>query len=261
MEADYVAAYRELYQRHWWWRARERAVLAVLRRRHVPRPGDHVLDIGCGDGLFFDRLMSFGVVEGIEPEPLAVSPAGPHRGQIHVRPFDDSFAPGHRFRLIVMLDVLEHLADPDAALRHTCSLLAEDGTFVVTVPALMSLWTAHDDMNQHLTRYTAAELRTQAQGAGLDVVESHYLFHWMAAAKLAVRWKERLLGAAAGPPRIPPPWLNRTLEAVTALDLCGGRGWGLPFGSSLIAVLRQAAAPTAVRSTDTKRDRRDTGDG
>lgn len=257
MQPDYIAAYRNLYDRHWWWRARERAVLAVLARHHAAWPGDHVLDIGCGDGLFFDRLSAFGAVEGVEPDPLAVSAKGPHRGRIHVRPFDAAFDPGHRFRLIVMLDVLEHLPDADAALRHVHELLAPDGALVVTVPALRWLWTAHDDMNQHVTRYTAAELRTVASEAGLDVVEIHYLFHWMAAAKLAVRLKERLLGAAAGPPRIPPPWLNRLLETVTAVDLRGGRGWGLPFGSSLIAVLRRAAALPAAESSSPQRVTRD----
>ena len=232
-------------------------MLAVLRRRHVARPGDRVLDIGCGAGLFFERLAAFGTVEGVEPDPLAVSANGVHRERIHVRPFDATFDPGHRFRLIVMLDVLEHLDDADGALRHIRRLLAPDGTLVVTVPALRWLWTAHDDMNQHVTRYTAAELRAAARRAGLDVVEMHYLFHWMATAKLAVRLKERLLGAAAGTPRIPPPWLNRLLEAVTAVDLRGGRGWGLPFGSSLIAVLRRAAALPASESSSPQRVTRD----
>jgi len=257
MQPNYVAAYRDLYDRHWWWRARERAVLAVIGRNHTARPGDHVLDIGCGDGLFFDRLSAFGTAEGVEPDQLAVSADGPNRGRIHVQPFDAAFDPGHRFRLIVMLDVLEHLSDADAALQHICELLAPDGTLVVTVPALRWLWTAHDDMNQHVTRYTAAELRAAASRAGLNVVEMHYLFHWMAAAKLAVRLKERVLGAAAGTPRIPPPWLNRLLEAVTAVDLRGGRGWGLPFGSSLIAVLRRAAALPASESSSPQRVTRD----
>jgi SAM-dependent methyltransferase len=257
MQPDYVSVYRDLYERHWWWRARERAVLAVICRHHAARPGDRVLDIGCGDGLFFERLSAFGTVEGVEPDPLAVSADGAHRGRIHVRPFDAAFAPGHHFRLIVMLDVLEHLSDADAALRHIHDLLAPDGTLVVTVPALRWLWTAHDDMNQHVTRYTAAELRAAARRAGLDVVEMHYLFHWMAAAKLAVRLKERLLGAAAGTPRIPPPWLNRLLEAVTAVDLRGGRGWGLPFGSSLIAVFRRAATLPASEFSSRQRVTRD----
>jgi hypothetical protein len=55
-------------------------------------------------------------------------------------------------------------------------------------------------------------------------------------------WRWRAQERAVGTPRIPPPWPNRLLETVTALDLRHGRGWGLPCRSSLIAVLRRAAA-------------------
>ena len=38
-----------------------------------------------------------------------------------------------------MLDVLEHLAEPEAALRHALSLLEPGGIVLATVPAFMSL--------------------------------------------------------------------------------------------------------------------------
>ena len=31
MDADYGARYRDLFERHWWWRARERVILDALR--------------------------------------------------------------------------------------------------------------------------------------------------------------------------------------------------------------------------------------
>jgi 2-polyprenyl-3-methyl-5-hydroxy-6-metoxy-1,4-benzoquinol methylase len=99
MDADYGARYRELFKRHWWWRARERVILDALRT-HQPRAGwRDVLDVGCGDGLFFDelaRLPGARLVEGVESAPDLVSPDGPHRARIHVTPFDASFDPGRR---------------------------------------------------------------------------------------------------------------------------------------------------------------------
>jgi 2-polyprenyl-3-methyl-5-hydroxy-6-metoxy-1,4-benzoquinol methylase len=53
-----------------------------------------------------------------------------------------------------MLDALEHLENPVAALRHVCELLTPEGTFIATVPAFMALWTNHDVLNHHFTRYT-----------------------------------------------------------------------------------------------------------
>jgi 2-polyprenyl-3-methyl-5-hydroxy-6-metoxy-1,4-benzoquinol methylase len=37
-----------------------------------------------------------------------------------------------------MLDVLEHLEDPVAALRHALGLLAPEGTMIITVPAFLA---------------------------------------------------------------------------------------------------------------------------
>jgi 2-polyprenyl-3-methyl-5-hydroxy-6-metoxy-1,4-benzoquinol methylase len=240
MDPSYVAVYRDLYERHWWWRAREQAVLSVIRQVHAPAPGDRVLDIGCGDGWLFDKLLPLGEVEGVEADPAAVTPDGPHRRRIHIGPFDDSFDPPHRFRLILMLDVLEHLDQPAAAAARIRDLLTEDGVCVLTVPALPWLWTGHDTVNRHVTRYTAATLRSVLEPAGLEIVLARYLFHWVACAKLAIRCKERMLGSSLQPPRVPPAPVNWLLTRLTAAELRGGRGLGLPFGSSLLAVVKRA---------------------
>ena len=67
MREDYALAYRRLYQEHWWWRAREALLVRELSRLRLPPSGGRLLDVGCGDGLFFERLAEFGAVEGVEP--------------------------------------------------------------------------------------------------------------------------------------------------------------------------------------------------
>ena len=51
MNRDYAAKYRHLYMHHWWWRAREQAVLRVLRERLRAGRRERILDIGCGDAI------------------------------------------------------------------------------------------------------------------------------------------------------------------------------------------------------------------
>ncbi|MDB4881173.1 MAG: methyltransferase family protein [Gemmatimonadetes bacterium] len=244
MDAGYGARYRELFERHWWWRARERVILGALAR-HRPASGwSTVLDVGCGDGLFFDALGALDgvtLVEGVEPAAALVSPGGPHRSRIHVAPFDASFDTDRRYSLVLMLDVLEHLPDPGAALRHATSLLAPDGVFVATVPAFMSLWTRHDALNHHLTRYTRRSMAELARAGTLRIDESRYFFHWTAAAKLVQRVAERLVPGEPAAPSVPPAPLNRALYALSRLEEGLLGRLPVPFGSSLLVVGRRAA--------------------
>ena len=246
MNADYGARYRELFQRHWWWRARERVILDALRSR-APRAGwGNVLDVGCGDGLFFDelaRLPGVRLVEGVEPAGDLVSPDGPHRARIHVAPFDASFDLGRRYSLIVMLDVLEHLPDPAASLRHALSLLEPDGVFLATVPAFMSLWTRHDDLNHHYTRYDKASFTRLAGEAGLRLDDARYFFHWTAVGKIATRIKEALVPGEPASPTVPPSPVNRALYAASRLEHRLLGAVPVPFGSSLLAVGGRQRAP------------------
>jgi SAM-dependent methyltransferase len=239
MDTEYGARYRELFERHWWWRARERVILDALRR-HRPAAGWRtVLDVGCGDGLFFDRLATLeGVtlVEGVEPAAALVSPRGAHRERIHVVPFDAGFDPGRRYSLVLMLDVLEHLPDPAAALRHAVSLLEPGGVFLATVPAFMSLWTRHDELNHHYTRYTARGFAELADPTGLRIDETRYFFHWTAVAKLGTRLVEHFTEANPAPPRVPPEPFNRGLYLLSRLEERVLGRVPVPVGSSLLVV-------------------------
>jgi SAM-dependent methyltransferase len=239
MDSAYGARYRELFQRHWWWRARERVILDALRA-HRPAAGwRNVLDVGCGDGLFFDELAKLpGVqlVEGVEPAEALVSRNGPHRARIYVAPFDASFDIGRRYSLIVMLDVLEHLTDPAASLRHALSVLEPGGVFLATVPAFMALWTRHDDLNHHYTRYDKETFGALAVEAGLRVDESRYFFHWTAAAKIGTRLKEALIPGDPASPSVPPEPVNRALYVLSRLEERVLGAIPVPFGSSLLVV-------------------------
>lgn len=243
MDDAYGRTYADLYRRHWWWRAREALILEVLAELRPGGGWGTVLDIGCGDGLLFDRLSSLGEVEGVEPDAGLVSANGPWRHRIHVRAFDESFDTGRRFGLIVMLDVLEHLLDPVGALRHARSLLAPGGRMVLTVPAFRLLWTRHDEINHHVTRYTRAHLVHQARRAGLNVEHARYFFHWLFPAKLAVRATEHLLGAGDTLPSVPPEWINAAAYRLSRLEQAVVKPLRLPFGTSLLAVLSAPTSP------------------
>ncbi len=244
MDPEYGARYRALYEHHWWWRAREAYIVELLARLAPAGGFGPILDVGCGDGLFFPQLSRFGEPEGIEVDAALVSDAGRARGQIHIGSFDTDFEPPRRFGLITLLDVIEHLDDDAAALAHAARLLAPGGLLVVTVPAFRLLWTAHDDYNHHRRRYTRSLFAGAADRAGVEIREHRYLCHWLFPLKLLVRLKETLRAEAPAMPEVPSPGINRLFYRICRLEQ---RSWGRlawPFGSSLLAV---CGAKTAAR--------------
>lgn len=245
MEVEYSRQYRRLYEQHWWFRCRRHWILRQLEERLGDREVGRILDIGAGDGLFLPSLERFGRPEGLEPETEAVRPSTCERWPMHLRTFDESFDPGRNYGLITMLDVLEHLEDDVAALRHARSLLRPGGLLVLTVPALRILWTRHDDLNHHQTRYTRGELRRALETAGFRIADCLYLFHWLVPVKLLIRGAEFLRAGEPELPNLPPPWLNRSFYFLTRLEQETLTRLRPPFGSSIFAVATIDEGPAA----------------
>jgi SAM-dependent methyltransferase len=238
VDAAYALNYQDLYRHHWWWRARERLILSAIEEIRRSGRTDHILDIGCGDGLLFDQLAKFGDVEGIEFDRSLVSERGPWREKIYLSPFDGTFQPGKRYSLILMLDVLEHFSDATSSLTHALELLDFDGTLLLTVPAFPCLWTSHDDLNKHFKRYTKKSLIALAAQAGMRILNCRYFFHWTFAPKLLLHFKESCFGARVRVPKVPPPWVNETLLLLSIVEQRLFRNASVPFGSSIIAIGR-----------------------
>lgn len=239
MDPAYGQRYRALYEEHWWWRAREAVVLRELRRLRPVRGWARALDVGCGDGLLFASLRAYAShVEGVEPDAKLVTKTERDAGHIHVRPFDADFRPGHRYDLMLFLDVLEHMDDPAKSLAHAATLLEPGGVVLVTVPAFRHLWTTHDDLNRHVTRYTRGELEALLS-TRLQVERSRYFFRWVHPAKIFQRAMEGVLRPEPASPTIPPPPLNRLMYAMSRVEEAV-LGWStIPVGSSLMAVARK----------------------
>lgn len=234
MNEAYADLYPSLYERHWWWRVRERILIEHIRTLLRGRSRARILDVGCGAGLFFDTLAQFGEVEGIESDPPSVSRSGRWQSRITVGSLDERFQPPASYDLITFLDVLEHVEDPASMLRRAGELLVADGKVLITVPAFKWLWTAHDELNQHVTRFSRSELRALIDSAGLHVSESQYLFQSLVIPKLAARLHESVVNGNPAVPTVPAPSMNRVLQSWFWFEhALFGR---LPFGASVLAV-------------------------
>lgn len=178
---------------HWWFRGR-RALVRRAIDRFCDLPAEpEVLDAGCGTGGNLRMLGELGRVAAFEMDNEAADVAR-SRGVTDVLPgylpdavpFDEG-----RFDLTVMTDVLEHVEDDAAALEALRRVVRPGGWLVMTVPALMMLWSRHDESHHHFRRYRVQEVRQRLTTAGFDVRWSSYqnslLFPPIAAFRLAQR--------------------------------------------------------------------------
>jgi SAM-dependent methyltransferase len=241
MDAGYAARYADLHARHWWWRSREEYVIRQVRKLAGGRRL-RILDIGCGDGLAWNALAPFGDVEGIEPDAGLLRSDSPHRDRIEISPF-----PGRprtqRYDLLLMLDVLEHIEDDKAALAAAWDLLLPGGHLVLTVPALMLLWSEFDVLNRHHRRYRPGPLAELLRGAGFEVLVDRYYFFWSALPLLGRKLLFRAKDADDSKfINVPPAPVNRLLHIASAIDHHVTSKLPAPFGSSIIAVARKPGA-------------------
>ena len=243
MREDYAQSYEHLYNHHWWWRARERFILNVLKEKQPPEGWQNILDVGCGNGLFFDKLLQFGDVEGVELSARLVNNNAPHRSRIHVGDFSPTLGLTDKFGLILMLDVLEHMPDPVTALQFAASKLAANGIILITVPAFKALWTNHDVINQHLARYTKSSFRALAREADLHIETERYFFHWLFPVKMATHLLENTLRTEPRPARVPPAWMNKLAYWVSIAESKSCVNLPLPFGSSLLMLASKGSEP------------------
>lgn len=250
MDPGYRHRYRELYRSHWWWRARERLVVDVLRELNL-RMGAAALDVGCGDGLLFPRLEelgTIGTIRGIEIDRDLLDPHGPYQDRIHTEPLGHESYRSWRIDLITALDVLEHVDDDHAAVAEMARLLRPGGYLVLTVPAFMSLWSHHDDINHHRRRYCTERVRALLEPHG-ETLQLRYLFHALYVPKrlvAALEWLRRRLGganrasnAAIRQHALPPAPLNELLRACCYWESRLLRPLRLPLGTSILAVMRR----------------------
>ncbi len=93
--------------------------------------------------------------------------------------------------LVLMMDVLEHVDDDRALLRHYAAKVPPGAHFLVTVPAFAFLWSGHDVFLEHKRRYRLTEIETAMRDAGLAVVRGSYYFGLVFPLAAAVRLTSR----------------------------------------------------------------------
>jgi SAM-dependent methyltransferase len=225
-------------------------VLTVDFDRLGLRPGDRVLDLGCGAGRHaFECLRRGARVTALDADPVEVKgvvglmaamlEAGEVRsGGAGMGLRGDALRLPCRdgaFDKVICAEVLEHLPDDAPAMAELARVLAPGGTLAISVPRYgpeVVNWTLSDRYHRvpggHVRIYRRRQLLERLADAGLEPVASHHAhalhspYWWLRCLvgpendqHLAVRAYHRLLvwdiTAASPLTRVPDRMLNPLL--------------------------------------------------
>jgi len=191
MAASQASDYYDDYWRSEGWETRPARKLLELFERYVSSV-DRCVDVGCGDGGtsgVWLREHSAGYV-GVDVSEAAVEMAR-DRGldarcieDAAALPFDNS-----SFDVAVCVEVLEHLFQPQLAVREIHRVLRPDGRLILTVPnvahwrirldGLLGRWNPRGDhlsaaepwRDAHVRFFTIRSLTSLIEGCGFKVVD------------------------------------------------------------------------------------------
>ena len=171
-------------------------MLTVDFRRFPVRPGQRVLDLGCGGGRHAFEVFRRGadvVAFDLDPSELAsvrgmfgaMAEAGEGDGDASATavsgdatamPFGDG-----TFDRVIAAEVLEHIPDDQRAMNELARVLRPGGLAAVTVPSWLPeriCWALsteyHEVPGGHVRIYTRVELEAKLSRAGLSVGWHHY---------------------------------------------------------------------------------------
>jgi SAM-dependent methyltransferase len=235
--------------RHWWFASRTRAILTYLDRYLDPSQDPRlVLDVGCGAGNMAHHLSHYGRVIGVDlhPKPLEVAQTrglDVRQGSADDLPFDDQI-----FDLVALLDTVEHVPNEHGVFAECYRVLKPGGKLIVTVPALMWLWSYNDVINAHERRYTRPELNQKLEHHGFRILQASYnnFLIFPLAVGLIMARRGRAEPELASPHfdddayqvemEPAPPGINGVLAGVGWLEVQLMRVVSLPIGTSVICI-------------------------
>jgi 2-polyprenyl-3-methyl-5-hydroxy-6-metoxy-1,4-benzoquinol methylase len=244
MDTDYLSQYEQFEQRHWWFVVRRQIIHDALDRyvlSHNPQP--RWLDVGCGSGVLLDSYPAISNKMGLEVDGICIERARAKGLNVQQASPDNNWQQHGTFDLITLADVIEHIEDDRKVIDQAHSALNPGGIVLVTVPALMGLWSGHDVVNHHLRRYTMRTLLPLFRSEQWQIHKASYFSSLLLPMIWAARkWKNLRQRQTRDPQhdfKFGIPAIDWTLQHVFSVERYWLAKSRFPLGSSILLVAQK----------------------
>lgn len=177
-------------RRHPWETSRLYFFLNFVKKNKLPI-AKSLLDVGAGDAYFAQEFR-----KRIAPQA--------HLCCVDLHYSEEKITDGITFKknlpiehfdMILLMDVLEHIADEGAFIKELVDKNAHQKTnFLISVPAWQCLYSGHDKKLEHFRRYDPRSLVQVLEQSGLEVLEQGSFFHLLLFPRLVTKLFEKLQG-------------------------------------------------------------------
>ena len=238
MERTVYSHMADFDQRHWWYLGRRQILAKLIERYARPPAGGKILEVGCGTGHNLAMLKRFGDVDAVELDEsvraIAESRLGRQVMSGRLPELED--VTDATYDLIAAFDVIEHIAEADAAMASIARKLRTGGKVAITVPAHQWMWSAHDTINHHKRRYSKRTLAALVDRSPLRLEAIGYFNSFLFPLAVAQRMASKLARKDDAQLAIPPRPVNALLTSIFAFERHAVGRMPLPPGLSLFAI-------------------------
>ena len=194
MEKEMYQSMYETETYHWYFKSKYEIVLSTLEKAGLEKDsGVSIADFGCGCGLMLENLSQYGKPVGMDYSEDALQYCRMNFAGELVQVDIEKYNGAERFDYAIALDVIEHVEHDTIALKNIYNSLHDEGVCVITVPALVCLWSKHDENCMHRRRYNKKMLEKCILDSGFDVEYISYYNFWSFLPVFLVRKFENLM--------------------------------------------------------------------
>ena len=214
---------------HYWNVARFKIINQLIKKIAITIKG---ISIGCGIGVDVKLLRDYDIdVIGVEP-----SNRKPIESMKKYIKTDSSSLLVDNYNTVFLLEVLEHLKEPNKMLDDIIKSYSNLQYIIITVPARSEIFSNYDIEVGHEKRYNLEDIECLAKALGIEVVFNKYIFNilYLFTFIWLMIFKKR--PTIIKTPKVHMRKLHNILGSIIALE--NKLFPSLLYGSSIISILR-----------------------